>query len=200
MEDKLRKEIEKTFKIWLEKIKDEKIKESVIKTYILAIKKSKFKDFDEVKKMPFTILTDSKGISFIEHTLTVTYGAYHLAMAQKEYYKNLPYKINFDHLIAGALLHDIGKLLEIEPDEKGGYKKSRFGKILRHPMSGLLLASEAQVPDEVLNIIGCHAKEGEGAPKVVETIFIHQADFATFDPLVLLDKGNLITGAKDDNS
>jgi len=192
MKENLRKEIEKVFKDYLLKIKDEKLRESVISTYEIAIKKSKFTTVEELKNMPFTLLTTCYGISFIDHTLAVTYGAYHLAMAQKEHFKKIPYKINFDHLIAGALLHDVGKILEIEPDGKGGFRKSRNGKLLRHPMSGLVVASEAGVPDEVLNIIACHAKEGEGAPKVVETIFIHQADFATFDPLVMFEKGTLV--------
>ncbi len=192
MKKNLKKEIEKIFKEWLMKIESKKLKESVIKTYEIAIKRSKFRGIEEVVKMPFSILTDCRGITFIDHTLAVTSGAYHLAKAQEKYFKNLPYKINFDRLIAGALLHDVGKILEIEPDGKGGYRKSRNGKLLRHPMSGIVIASEAGVPDEILNIIACHAKEGEGAPKIVETIFIHQADFATFDPLVMFEKGILI--------
>jgi hypothetical protein len=48
------------------------------------------------------------------------------------------------------------------------------------------------MPEDVVNTIACHAKEGEGAAKVVETVLIHQADFATFDPLVMLEKGQLI--------
>lgn len=192
MKENLRKEIEKTFKDWLLKIKDEKLREVVVTTYELALRKSKFKKVEALKTMPFSILTDCKGISFLDHTLAVTYGAYHLALAQKEHFKKIPYKINFDRLIAGALLHDVGKIVEIEPDGNGGFRKSRNGKLLRHPMSGIVFASEAGAPDEILNIIACHAKEGEGAPKVVETIFIHQADFATFDPLVMFEKGTLI--------
>ena len=189
MKNKLRREIEKTFKEWLLKIENRKLRKSVIDTYEKAIKKSKLKGIEELARMPFSILTDCKEISFIDHILAVTC---HLAKAQELQFKNLPYKIDFDRLISGALLHDVGKILEIEPDGKGGFRKSRNGKLLRHPMSGLVIASECGIPDEVLNIIACHAKEGEGAPKVVETIFIHQADFATFDPLVMFEKGTLI--------
>jgi len=45
-----------------------------------------------------------------------------------------------------------------------------------------------------VNIIGCHAKEGDGRPQRIETVLIHQADFATFDPMVMLVNGNLIGG------
>ena len=102
-------------------------------------------------------------------------------------------RVNMDHLIAGGLLHDVGKLLEIEKDGSGGYKKSRNGMCARHPISGAILAGKAGLPDEIINIIACHAKEGEGRPQVVETILIHQVDFACFNPLVMLAGGKLIT-------
>lgn len=191
-----KKEIEGLFKEWLDKIKDKKLRAAVVKTYELALVKSGKKGASELKKMPFSLLTDCKGVSFVDHTLAVTHGACHLAEAQKKYFKKLPYKIDMDRLIAGALLHDVGKVLEIEEDGEGGYRKSRNGRLLRHPLSGLVIAAEAGVPEEILNVIGCHAREGEGSPKVIETIFIHKADFASFDPLVMLQKGNLVEEEK----
>ena len=62
----------------------------------------------------------------------------------------------------------------------------------RHPISGAILVAEAGLPDELVNIVACHAKEGEGRPQCIETVLIHQADFATFDPLVMMEKGQLI--------
>ena len=62
----------------------------------------------------------------------------------------------------------------------------------RHPISGAIIAARCGMSDDIVNTIACHAKEGEGAPKVLETVLIHQADFATFDPLVMMEKGQLI--------
>jgi HD superfamily phosphodiesterase len=104
----------------------------------------------------------------------------------------MPYKINFDYLYAGGLLHDVGKLMEIEPDGIGGYQKSLAGKYARHPISGAILAAQMGIPEPVLNIIICHAKEGDGRPQVIEAVLVHQADFATFNPLVMKQKGLLI--------
>ena len=128
----------------------------------------------------------------IEHTIAVTEGALGLAAALINNYKKMPFEINMDWLIAGGLLHDVGKLLEIEKTQKGEYIKSYQGKCARHPISGAILAAQAGLPDPIINIIACHAKEGEGRPKRVETVLIHQADFATFDPMVLLEKNLLI--------
>ncbi len=45
---------------------------------------------------------------------------------------------------------------------------------------------------EIINMIACHAKEGDGRAQVVETVFVHQADFATFNPLVMMGEKKLV--------
>ncbi len=186
------KDIEALFGKQLGRIGDRELRSKVVKTFVLACRRGKWESVDELKKMPFTLLTDALGVNFIEHTIAVTEGAAALGRAQTEAYSRLPYAIDFDRLFAGGLLHDVGKLLEIEPDGLGGYRKSLSGKYARHPVSGAILAAECGLPGDILNIIVCHAKEGEGRPQVVEAVLIHQADFATFDPLVMMQKGALI--------
>ena len=107
-------------------------------------------------------------------------------------YASMPYAIDMDRLIAGGILHDVGKLMEIERDGQGGYRKSLAGMYARHPISGAILAAKCGLSDDIVNTIGCHAAEGNGRPQVLETVLIHQADFATFNPLVMATKGTLI--------
>jgi putative nucleotidyltransferase with HDIG domain len=187
-----KEDIEKLFAAQLGKISDAELRAKVVEVWATACERSRYRSVDELRSMPFTLLTDCKGVDFITHTIAVTEGAIGLAKAQLEATANLPYGIDMDRLVAGGLLHDVGKVLEIEPDGKGGHRKSRGGMCARHPISGAILAGEAGLPDEIVNTIACHAKEGDGRPKVIETILIHQADFATFDPLVMLEKGQLI--------
>ena len=186
------KDIESLFAKQLARIGNAELRAKVVRTFALACERGGWKTVDDVLRIPFTLLTETHGVGFIEHTIAVTEGAAGLARAQAEAYAKLPYAVDFDRLYAGGLLHDVGKLLEIEPDGRGGYRKSLAGKYARHPVSGAILASECGLPDDVVNIIVCHAKEGEGRPQVVEAVFIHQADFATFDPLVMKQKGLLI--------
>ncbi|MFO7618826.1 MAG: HD domain-containing protein [Thermoplasmata archaeon] len=186
------KDIDKIFGHLLKQIKDRKMRQMAVKVWVNGCKDGGWKNLKELEKMPFTLLTDCHGVNFIEHTIAVTEGAMGLAKAQMDTYRKLPYKIDMDRLIVGGLLHDVGKLLETTPDGKGGYKKSKTGACLRHPISGTVMAKMAGFSDEVANTIACHAKEGEGAPQVIETVFIHQADFATFNPLVMKNGGKLI--------
>jgi putative nucleotidyltransferase with HDIG domain len=186
------KDIEALFEKQLARIRDGELRGKVVETFVLACRRGHWESVEALKKMPFTLLTDPLGVGFVEHTIAVTEGAAALGRAQAETYAQMPYAIDFDRLYAGGLLHDVGKLLEIEPDGRGGYRKSLPGKYARHPVSGAILASECGLPGDILNIIACHAKEGEGRPQVVETVLIHKADFATFDPLLMKQKGTLI--------
>jgi putative nucleotidyltransferase with HDIG domain len=187
-----KKDIEATFAKQLARIGNGELRAKVVETFVLACRRGGWESIDAVKTIPFTLLTETHGINFVEHTIAVTEGAAALGRAQIEAYAGLPYAIDFDRLYAGGLLHDVGKLLEIEPDGRGGFRKSLAGRQARHPVSGAILASECGLPGDIINIIVCHAKEGEGRPQVVEAVLVHQADFATFDPLVMKQKGALI--------
>jgi putative nucleotidyltransferase with HDIG domain len=187
-----RRDLEALFSKQLSRITSEDLKKKVIDAWLLGCERGGWESVDQLKKIPFTLLTDCKGINFIEHTIAVTESAIGLAEAQINTYNTLPYIIDMDRLVAGGLLHDVGKLLEIQKDPSGGYRKSRQGKCARHPISGAILAAEIGLEDELVNIIACHSKEGDGRPQVIETILVHQADFATFNPLVMLAKDQLI--------
>ncbi len=187
-----RQDLGSLFSAQLEQIRDQRLRDKVIDVYVDACEQGGWNNLDELKDIPFTLLTDCRGINFVEHTIAVTEGAVALARAQMETYSELPYEIDMDRLVAGGLLHDVGKLLEIERDGEGGYRKSHAGKCARHPISGAILAAMAGLPGELVNTIGCHAKEGDGRPQVIETVLIHQADFATFNPLVMMTRGTLI--------
>ena len=179
-----------SFKDILSKIKDKTLRDQTVKAWVMAAEEGGWKS-SEIDKIPFTLLTETEGLSIIEHTIAVTYGAEGLANALINNYKKMPFEINFDFIYAGGLLHDVGKLSEIE-FVNGKYQKSFAGKCARHPISGAIIAAKLGMCNEIVNIIANHAKEGDGRPQRVETVLIHQADFATFNPMVMKTKGLLI--------
>lgn len=185
-------DIEELFHKQLSSIGSTTTRDMTVATWVEAARLGGWQSVSDLKAMPFTLLTKTHGISLVDHTIAVTEGALALARAQTKAYAHMPYNVDMDRLTAGGLLHDVGKLVEIEKDEKGGFRKSRKGMYARHPISGAIIAARCGVSDDIVNTIACHAKEGDGAPKVLETVLIHQADFATFDPLVMMEKGLLI--------
>ncbi|MBN2460677.1 MAG: HD domain-containing protein [Candidatus Cloacimonetes bacterium] len=181
---------EKVFADILKRIANGELRRKTIAAWELAAVEGGWGK-DDINKIPFTLLTETHGINLIEHTIAVTLGAAGLADSVLRSYERMPYDIDMDLLYAGGLLHDVGKLLEIEYRD-GKYQKSHAGKCARHPISGAIIAARVGLPLEIINIVANHAKEGEGRPQRIETILIHQADFATFDPLVMKQKGLLI--------
>jgi len=186
-------DIKDLFRDQLKGINSEELRKKVLDTWVLGCKRGNWDSTEDLLNMPFTLLVETEGINFIEHTIAVTEGAVALARVQEENYSHLPYSIDYDRLYAGGLLHDVGKLMEIESDGRGGYRKSLAGMHLRHPISGTVIAAECGIPEEILNVITCHSREGDGRPQEIETVFVHQADFATFNPLKMKKNDLLIS-------
>lgn len=163
----------------LQWIKDPVLRENTARTWQLALTRSVLsaQDLDEI---PFTLLVENPGVTFMEHKRCVV----HLARdcgKQIQFHLGGRLPVNMDVLIAGAILADVGKLLEYEK-QNGKIVQGSYGKYLRHPFSGVSLAESCDVPPEVCHIIAAHAGEGDHIPRSVEATIVHHADFMTFQP------------------
>jgi putative nucleotidyltransferase with HDIG domain len=161
----------------------DELRDMVIATWIDACQKAG-RDPGELVEMPFTLLVGECKVSFIQHTRAVTQTAMAIGDALRQAYPGEP-RMHADHdtLLAGAILHDVGKVLEIGRDAAGKWVKTESGKLLRHPISGANLAFAHGLPERVLHCIACHSKEGDGYRSTVEAIIINHADFVNFEPL-----------------
>ncbi len=160
-------------------IKDADLKHKVIACWSEAID---FRGWTEelLRNIPFTLLAENVKITFIDHVRAVCKMCVACDKVLDEVHGPRKTKVNRDYLIAGAMLADVGKLLEFEI-EKGNPKKSDYGKHIRHPFSGVGLAFKHGVPSEVMHIIATHSKEGTGEKRLPESIIFHHADFIDFD-------------------
>jgi len=165
----------------LEWIENEELREKTAKTWELALERSVMTP-EDLNKIPFTLLCgpDLK-VSFMDHKRAVVHIARDSGNKMNEFFKDeLP--VDMDILIAGAILADVGKLLEYVKDELGNSLQGTYGKYLRHPFSGVSLAEECGVPMEVCHIIATHAGEGNMVKRSTEAYVVHHADFMTFLP------------------
>lgn len=133
-----------------------------------------------LREMPFTLLAENVTIPFIDHVRAVCAMCIACDIVLDKYHGPRKTKINRDVLIAGALLADVGKLLEFEIVD-GKAVKSVFGQHIRHPFSGVGLAFKHGLPSEVMHIIATHSKEGTGERRTSESIVFHHADFIDFE-------------------
>lgn len=162
---------------WIEK---PELREQVTQTWVKALERSPLKA-DDLNRIPFTLLVPNCPITFMEHKRCVVHIARQSAQAMQEFMgRALP--IDMDTVIAGAILADVGKLLEYEIGPDGNSRQSERGEALRHPFTGVALALECGVPDEVCHIIAAHAAEGDLVKRTTEAFIVHHADFMAFLP------------------
>ena len=164
----------------IDSIKQKDLRDSVAETWADAIDEGGW-SLDDLGSIPFTLLIPDCGFDLVHHTRAVTRTAVAIAEALNESYGD-EVANDMDMLVAGALLHDVGKLLEYAR-EGGKVVKSRKGVLLRHPLSGQALAYKHGLPFEILNMIAYHSKEGDLGKRTVEGIIIHHSDFVNFEPL-----------------
>ncbi len=159
-------------------IQDADLRAKTVQTWLAAMEESGWTP-DTLAQMPFTLLINPCPASFIEHTRAVTLTAVRAAQVFAEIYGDrVP--VNMDYLVAGGLLHDIGKLLEYENRDDGVTVQTPAGKLLRHPFSGMALAARFGLPAEVQHIIAAHAGEGDKVIRSTEATLINHADFMSF--------------------
>jgi putative nucleotidyltransferase with HDIG domain len=175
--------MENVIELWpeLNWIQDAELREKTAKTWELALEKSVLTG-DDLKRIPFTLLCgpDLK-VSFLDHKRAVVHIAFETGKKVQDFFGDeLP--VNMDVLVAGAILADVGKLLEYVLDENGKAVQGSYGKYLRHPFSGVSLAEACGIPPEVCHIIATHAGEGDMVKRTTEAYLVHHADFMTFLP------------------
>jgi len=160
-------------------IQDENLRGNTIDVWVEALETGGF-SVAEMKKIPFTLLADNVNITFLEHVRTVCQMCRAMADVLIEAYGDRA-KINMDYLISGALLADIGKMIEFEKKPDGSLVKGHLGEMLRHPFTGVGMCFKRDIPYEVMHIIAVHSKEGDHVKRSPEAIIFHHADFTDFD-------------------
>ena len=124
---------------------------------------------------------------YLEHVLNVTRTCCHLADKYAELYDQLVPPLNKDVIVAGAVLHDIGKLRELAVTAAGA-DYTPEGHLIGHVLQGRDIVREAAagraISAELLlrleHVIVSHQRLPEwGAPKppmTPEALIVHHAD------------------------
>jgi putative nucleotidyltransferase with HDIG domain len=172
---------EAVLKLWpeIEWIRSHELREQVTRTWMRALELSPLTP-EDLNHIPFTLLVPDCPTTFMEHKRCVVHIARRAAESMTQFMaRALP--IDIDVVIAGAILADVGKLLEYETID-GKTRQSKRGELLRHPFTGVALAMECGVPDAVCHIIAAHAAEGDLAKRTTEALIVHHADFMAYLP------------------
>lgn len=162
----------------IKEIQDESLRSKVLAVWEEAMDIGGW-EIRDLATMPYTLLIEDVDITFPEHVATVC----RLCIAVEEVLRDSygdRYQISRDTLIAGALLADVGKLIEFR-EVDGKYEWASMYQYLRHPFTGVGLCFKHGIPEEVMHIVATHSWEGEKFKRRPESIIFHHADFIDFD-------------------
>lgn len=172
----------------LQWISDEKLRMQCVEAYVTAYAAGGW-DHDNAAFLPVSLKrVETPAMNHqVDHVRVVTDLAVKMYDALEEKYQQ---QTNLrDIVIAGALLHDIGKLTEF------AYKHDKLGhsnnaNIMRHPLSGAILASNAGICEEVVHIIATHSFEGDKSYRSLAATIVKMADDASFQYIVSFNPSN----------
>lgn len=154
-------------------IKDQALRDKAAQAWSLALSESDWKKIEDMPWIPGV----AEFITNVEHCRGTARIAMALAGALAEREK---VALNLDYVIAGGILHDVGKLLEYS--SAGG--KTEIGKYLLHPTLGAGICMRAGLPAEVVNIVEYHNTPGEIPVRTHELEIIRAMDHCHADSML----------------
>lgn len=170
--------VERLFPAFSE-IKDAELREKSERAMELAIERGGW-DESTIHLAPVTLNWLNCDISWVEHVTDVTNMCLLEFDQMAKYYARHGVAFDRDIVAAGALLHDIGKLTEFAPQKDGTVAHSGNWELMRHPLSGAILAAEAGLPDKLVHLIATHSFEGDKSFQTLESEFVRTVDIFVF--------------------
>lgn len=158
-----------------EKIEDKGLREKVVE--LLEDPKLTNKAFDykpaDRKKLPSSLNFHHiyEGGN-LDHVKTVVELCIKTAEILKE---NYDMEIDMDALIAAALVHDVGKLFELQ--QMGDKTWNHTGMTLDHTVLGTAELYSRGFPEKVVHIVASHfGLQGPTPPQTAEAVILHYVD------------------------
>src|SRR5215510_11800565 len=159
-------------------IADRQLQEKVVEAWAYALANSSFSSIRDIPPAGNPDVNEAKRGDQTDHLRGVTRLAIGIAKEMGSAYPEL--EINMDVIIAGGLVHDVGKAWEFDPVNRRRWKASqkRSGRpSIRHPAYGAHICLTVGLPEEVAHIAMAHSGEGELLARSLECMIVHQADY-----------------------
>jgi putative nucleotidyltransferase with HDIG domain len=158
-------------------IKNAELRGKVVEAWAYALAES---SFDRITSLPAEgnpgVFLMKRGTQ-ADHLRGVTRVALSIA---DEFLQAFPEAdIDRDVVIAGGLVHDVGKPWEFDPFNRKKWTDdpSRAGlPSLRHPVYGIYVCFAVRMPEEVTHIVLAHSFEGDYLVRSLEALIVHRAD------------------------
>lgn len=161
------------------KIQNVQLREDSVRAMQLAMEAGGW-NAENITLCPVTLSWKNCDISWVEHVTDVAEMCMVEFSKLEKYYRRHGVPFDWDLVVAGALLHDIGKLTEFVCKDGKAVHGEDFA-LMRHPLSGAILASRAGLPAALVHLIATHSFEGDKSYQTQESTFVRTIDLFTFN-------------------
>lgn len=169
----------------LAQISDLDMRGRAVEAWAYAIAQSSFSSIKEIPPAGNPGVQQAKRGDQSDHLRGVTRLAIGIAKEMQAAYPEL--EIDMDIIVAGGLLHDVGKAWEFDPErrQKWSSQQKRYGRpSIRHPAMGAHICLTVGLPEEIAHIAMAHSGEGELLVRSLECMIVHQADYTFWNTLL----------------
>jgi 7,8-dihydroneopterin 2',3'-cyclic phosphate phosphodiesterase len=153
----------------IEEIEDAAIREKVAALWAEVWQEGNYERIEDLHQNE--AFRDRLEYSNVEHVNQVVACALKLAEVAESAFG---VRVNRDYLLAGALLHDVDKLVVYDRQAKGLNER---GKRFCHAIYGGYLVLKAGLPEEVAHMVAAHSPHYSSAePRTLEAMILKYAD------------------------
>jgi putative nucleotidyltransferase with HDIG domain len=166
-------------------ISDPALQAKTVEAWAFALAHASFKSIRDIPPAGNPDTNEAKRGDQTDHLRGVTRLAVGIAKEMAATYPELD--IDMDVIVAGGLVHDVGKAWEFDPVNRRRWRTSqkKLGRpSIRHPAFGAHICLTVGLPEEVAHIAMAHSGEGELLVRSLECMIVHQADYTFWHTLL----------------
>lgn len=164
----------------IQEIRNSELREKVVGCWLEALKEGGWGPRD-LLRLPASLRLVDRPLRLLHHIRGVAQLTLATFRMYEVIYGSSAPLLDHDVLLAGALLHDVGKPVEFA-ESSDTWRLSDQGQFYKHPFSGFAIASRWNLPKAVLEVIAYHSTEGDGFPRSVENSVVNLVDALNFTP------------------
>ncbi len=169
----------------IDQIADQDLRRKTTEAWAYAIAQSSFSSIRQIPPAGSPGYQEVRRGDQTDHLRGVTRLAVGIAHEMQEAYPEL--EIDMDLVLAGGLLHDVGKAWEFDPEriKRWSGEQKRYGRpSIRHPAMGAHICLTVGLPEEIAHIAMAHSGEGELLVRSLACMIVHQADYTFWNTLL----------------
>jgi 23S rRNA maturation-related 3'-5' exoribonuclease YhaM len=162
-------------------IASDDLRDKVVEAWALALSETEYKRIEDMKASGNPETPALRRGTQADHLRATCLIAVGMAEGMERIFGDIG--ISHDVLIAGALVHDVGKPFECSERNRARWRAnpSAAGRpAIRHPVYGVHVALAVGLPESVAHIVGGHSMFSEGAHIIpsLENTIVQFADLA----------------------